>query len=598
MPGPANDDTMPASFPSYAELTQTQGWAKAPAQVARQADAELSGNSRYVEGAVLGIGGMGKVMLARDGRIGRDVAVKVLRSDRDLSHDDRERFLREAQVQGQLEHPSIVPVYDIDRAADGSAFFTMRRVLGRTLHVIIEELAAGSTRYTLRELLQAFATVCLTIDYAHSRGVVHRDLKPANLMLGDFGEVYVLDWGLARVLDGSTSVDLPVASRLSMAGSMMGTPLYMAPEQMADPDVGPRADVYALGAILFELLAYERLRDPRDVFSPVDARISVRVPSRHVAPELEEICVRATESEPADRFPTARALHDAVARFLEGDRELAQRRALSTTHGLRARQALERAASNPPTYDEERGTAMRELVRALALDPTNREHVVVLAEIIDSPPRAVPVEVQARLDAMGDELVRGGSGFVAMAMLSWLLFLPFILGAGILRPDYLAWIVVPAMLTAGLGWFASRRRVIGVRIQLVILGMMMLAMMAVSRLDPGSRGPRAAGDRAPGPSTSSHSSRWPVVRGDRDGAADGARARRRDRELLSIRGCGHHGRASADQPAGVVRARLPHRGERLDRRAADAVRRPATRRALEGAVARAGAKLAPRPARR
>src|SRR5690606_30134520 len=116
-----------------------------------------------------------KVLLARDVRIGRDVAVKVLHADRELEPEERARFLREAQVQGQLEHPSIVPVYDIDRRPDGSTFFTMRRVLGRTLAQILDDVRAGTSKYTQRELLQAFATVCLTVDYAHSRGVVHRD---------------------------------------------------------------------------------------------------------------------------------------------------------------------------------------------------------------------------------------------------------------------------------------------------------------------------------------------------------------------------------------------------------------------------------------
>jgi hypothetical protein len=251
-------DSTLQTFPSYADLLQTKAWARQAEPVrADPSDAvervELSQSSRYTEGAELGSGGMGKVVLARDGRIGRDVAVKVLPPERELEPHERARFLREAQVQGQLEHPSIVPVYDIDRRADGTTFFTMRRVLGRTLAAIIDDLRKGTpaakARYTQRELLTAFATVCLTIDYAHSRGVVHRDLKPANIMLGDFGEVYVLDWGLARLVDEKgESKDRP-QERLSMPGAFMGTPMYMAPEQMADPDVGPTADVYLLARL-------------------------------------------------------------------------------------------------------------------------------------------------------------------------------------------------------------------------------------------------------------------------------------------------------------------------------------------------------------
>lgn len=130
------DPTAP-SFPTYAELTQTQGWAATqPSQIV-DGSASISG-PRYTEGQVLGVGGMGKVVLARDARIGRDVAVKVLHGERELDPADRARSLREAQVQGQLEHPSIVPVYDIDERPDGSTFFAMRRVLGKTLHALVQ----------------------------------------------------------------------------------------------------------------------------------------------------------------------------------------------------------------------------------------------------------------------------------------------------------------------------------------------------------------------------------------------------------------------------------------------------------------------------
>ncbi|MDQ3296446.1 MAG: protein kinase, partial [Myxococcota bacterium] len=361
----AVDDTVP-SFPTYAELTQTLGWAGTARGVIAtttpaSANVELSQGSRYTEQSVLGVGGMGKVVLARDARIGREVALKVLHAERELAEEERERFLREAQVQGQLEHPSIVPVYDIDRRLDGTTFFTMRRVLGRTLGAILDDLRLGNpeavARYTQRELLQAFATVCLTIDYAHSRGVVHRDLKPANIMLGDFGEVYVLDWGLARIMEDPAET-IPPANRLSVPGTMMGTPLYMAPEQMADPDVGPLADVYSLGAILFEILTLERVRDPRALYAPVEARPSVRTPHRKIAPELETICVKATELDATERYRSARAIQEAIARYLDGDRETEQRRALAATHAERARAALRDAALDSMDYETERGTAI------------------------------------------------------------------------------------------------------------------------------------------------------------------------------------------------------------------------------------------------
>jgi eukaryotic-like serine/threonine-protein kinase len=341
MPAGPDDDTLPAIETSYASLTQAPGWASPPTAIVSSNTALASG-ARYEEGVTLGMGGMGHVVLARDARIGRNVAIKSLRTDRNLSPEDRQRFFREAQVQGQLEHPSIVPVYDIELRADGTTFFTMRRVVGRTLQDILDGMRVRSERRTQRELLQGFATVCLTLEYAHSRGVIHRDLKPANIMFGDFGEVYVLDWGLARVIGSADSVDLPAAPRISTPGAMMGTPLYMAPEQMRDPEVGAAADVFSLGAILFELLTLERLRDPKAMFAPVDARASTRAPERPVAPELESTCLRATADREAERFASARELHDAIARYLDGDREREQRLALAGVHSTRARQALER----------------------------------------------------------------------------------------------------------------------------------------------------------------------------------------------------------------------------------------------------------------
>jgi eukaryotic-like serine/threonine-protein kinase len=400
MPFDDPGETQP-SFPTYAALSQTQAW-NTPAphvQVDRSGiveTVEISHGSRYNEGPLLGKGGMGKVILARDQRIGRDVAVKVLHPERELEPEERARFLREAQVQGQLEHPAIVPVYDIERREDGTTFFTMRRVHGRTLAEILEDLRTGVPsavgRYTQHELLTAFATVCLAVDYAHTRGVVHRDLKPANVMLGDFGEVYVLDWGLARLLD-EVAVHATPAVRLSMPGTMLGTPLYMAPEQMDDPDVGTAADVYSLGLMLFEILTLERARDPSAIFMPVDARATVRAPQRNIAPELETICVKATMPEPAERFASARALQEALARYLDGDRELARRKELAAQHADAARTAIKQWRERGAGDDAERERAVTDLGRAVALDPTNTEHFTMLGELVSAIPSQVPPEV-------------------------------------------------------------------------------------------------------------------------------------------------------------------------------------------------------------
>jgi serine/threonine protein kinase len=157
---------------------------------------------RYQASGVIGKGGMGEVRLYKDLRISRYVAVKVLRDKLRSSPEYRSRFVLEARLQGQLEHPSIVPVHDLGVTPEGELFFSMARVRGVTLRAALETVRAGDhgARFVRRRLLTAFSSVCLAVDYAHCRGVVHRDLKPENVMLGDFGEVYVLDWGIAKVM--------------------------------------------------------------------------------------------------------------------------------------------------------------------------------------------------------------------------------------------------------------------------------------------------------------------------------------------------------------------------------------------------------------
>ncbi len=466
-----SDDTLP-TFPTYAELAHTSGWNKGATEPVVKDALEITGE-RYTETLLLGRGGMGKVMLARDARLGREVALKLMHPEVELDHQERARFLREAQVQGQLEHPAIVPVYDIDRRADGSTFFTMRRVVGRTLHEILEQQRTGDAGYTQRELLQAFATVCLAIDYAHSRRVIHRDLKPSNIMLGDFGEVYVLDWGIARILDERP--DQATTERLSMPGAMLGTPLYMAPEQMANPDVGPEADVYSLGLILFELLTLQRARDPKSVYAPPEMRMAIRAPGLGIAPELDAICIKATESDPRERYESARALQEAVARYLEGDRDRALRETTAKQHTDTARKLLARGE----TGERE---AVQHLLRASALDPHAVEPVGLLAEAISTPPREMPAEIRARIQTTEHALLRAGMRYAMIATLAWFLFLPFVLGMGIRRGDYLLAVAVPAVLTMVLAGMAAKRGLFGRGYQCATMIVLWLATIGVSRI--------------------------------------------------------------------------------------------------------------------
>jgi serine/threonine-protein kinase len=382
--------------------------------VVRPVDQDGPGASRYGKRDTLGQGGMGEVILCLDRRIGRDVAMKIVRSEQISSEVVHRRFLREARVQGQLEHPSIVPVYDLGRSPDGTAYFTMKRLKGLTLAQVLSRLVAGdaeiAARFSSQRLLQAFTQVCQAIDYAHQRGVVHRDLKPANIMLGDYGEVWVLDWGLARI--ASDAEELPAAERVmptldrtpaTIAGAVMGTPGYMAPEQVKgrQDQIGPWTDIYALGAVLFEMLSLQPLHEGSNVqavllstLSVDGARPSARSPQRPIAPELDAICARATALEPSDRYRGARELHRALVAYLDGDRDTELRQTLAKRHSDAAEVLAERVLAGE---DALRPQTMVEVGKALALDPKSAAAVEVLMKLLASPPRTIPPEVEANI---------------------------------------------------------------------------------------------------------------------------------------------------------------------------------------------------------
>jgi tRNA A-37 threonylcarbamoyl transferase component Bud32 len=207
---------------------------------------------RYTLSRLHATGGIGRVWLARDASLARDVALKELRPERADNPAVWARFLKEAQITGQLEHPGIVPIYEMGtRPDDRAPYYTMRFVRGRTLDEAARAYHQRRKRgeaapLELRELLGAFVGVCNAVAYAHSRGVLHRDLKPKNVVLGDFGEVIVLDWGLARLIDQpdgeeAAPLDVPADSDLAatMQGQVLGTPAYMAPEQPSSTRCSP-----------------------------------------------------------------------------------------------------------------------------------------------------------------------------------------------------------------------------------------------------------------------------------------------------------------------------------------------------------------------
>jgi eukaryotic-like serine/threonine-protein kinase len=362
-------------------------------------------------GGLIGRGGMGEVVRGRDMDIGREVAIKRLRNSQ-ASPDEIGRFLREARIQARLEHPAIIPVHTIGRDPDGLPYFTMKKITGVTL----AEILASPSPPTRQKILRAFVEASRAVEFAHTRRVVHRDLKPSNIMVGDFGEVYVLDWGLARVLDDTedkpTSVGDEVVSLdgATQAGAMLGTPGYMAPEQMEDAhSVGTAADVYALGAMLFEILAGEPLHRKGQVLTSTlqgtDVSPAERAPTRNIPPELDALCVAAVQLQ-ADKRPTARELSDRIEGFLDGDRDLEARKRIVTLELEEARDALASGEVG------RRVEALQSAGRALALDPKSRDAADIITSIILQPPSEHPPALREQL-ASTEVLVQRRQGRVA-----------------------------------------------------------------------------------------------------------------------------------------------------------------------------------------
>ncbi len=367
--------------------------------IARRSDVGI--DTRYQVGELLGRGGMGEVRLATDARIHREVAVKLMRTRAD--QDTIARFLREAQVQGALEHPAVPPVHDLGLDKDGQPYFVMKRLAGTTLADVLDARSSSDAllaKWPRRTLLSRLVDVCLAIEFAHTRGVIHRDLKPANIMLGDFGETYVLDWGLARIV-GDDSPLAPIRAisgeyeaGQTAVGALLGTPGYMAPEQARGAEIDARTDVFALGCILYEIVtgiaALPKGLPALDVtLVAIEHRPSKRV---DVPPELDELCARATAQD-RDKRPTARELADGIQAYLDGDRDLERRRVLALEHVARAKQSLARAG------DEARAETMREASRAFALDPTNTDAADIISRLVLEPPAEIPRAAIEEADA-------------------------------------------------------------------------------------------------------------------------------------------------------------------------------------------------------
>ena len=307
------------------------------------------GGSKYMLLHKLGSGGMGAVYLAQDADLGRKVAVKVMNVT-DSSGALAARMMREARIVALLEHPSIVPIHDVGTLEDGRVYYAMKLVLGARL----DEWAKG--KRTLQDLLRIFQKVCEAVAFAHSRGVIHRDLKPENIMVGPFGEVLVMDWGVAKVssdgsadsaasssslrddLRGSENPDvittLPLAGASAgdtRGGTVIGTPAYMAPEQARGETelLDQRSDIYALGAVLYFLLTgrppHENGNKAREGLSADSYDRALR---RSVRPRefdskiprsIEAVCMKAMSENRNDRYSDAEAIAGDIVSFLDGE---------------------------------------------------------------------------------------------------------------------------------------------------------------------------------------------------------------------------------------------------------------------------------------
>jgi len=296
--------------------------------------------SRYAEQETIGKGGMGEIVLCVEHNTRREVAMKRMLPAAAKHPRQRARFVEEAQVTAQLEHPNIVPVHELGRDEQGAIYFTMKLVKGRSLSEILTTARKGEETHSLGELLQIFLKVCDGVAFAHSRGVIHRDLKPANIMVGDFGEVLVMDWGIARILgreeiageDDETGVqssrqDTELPGLHTVDGSAMGSPSYMPPEQATGEidKIDHRSDIYSLGAILYNILTLKRPVEGGTVEAIMNKVVrggihppERRTPERNIPRELSGVAMKCLAKYRRDRYASIPDLQRDVSLYLEG----------------------------------------------------------------------------------------------------------------------------------------------------------------------------------------------------------------------------------------------------------------------------------------
>jgi serine/threonine-protein kinase len=297
-----------------------------------------SDRPRYERQGLLGQGGVGEVVRTKDNDIERLVAVKRLKADM-RSPGHLVRFVDEIRTIGSMEHPNIVPIHDVGVDEDGQYFFVMKYVDGETLEHVIDKLAAGDplyhARYGVERRVEIFLGILEAVAYAHARGVIHRDIKPANIMVGPYGEVTVMDWGLARKIrdpkpEVITADSAPATESLyrTGAGTLLGTPAYMSPEQARAEALDERSDIYSLTVLFHELLCLQHYLHDATTLEIMLAGVQtkkhttpsfVSAPGQGSAPmELSHYVAKGLQKDPAKRYQTVQEMIDRLRRRAEG----------------------------------------------------------------------------------------------------------------------------------------------------------------------------------------------------------------------------------------------------------------------------------------
>jgi tetratricopeptide (TPR) repeat protein/predicted Ser/Thr protein kinase len=380
--------------------------------------------SDYEVGREIARGGMGRIFVAWDRRHLRRVAIKVLLGQ---SAALATRFLREVRITAMLQHPAIIPLYEAGLWSSGEPFFAMKLVEGRPLGEVVAETRSLAERMNL---LPSIVAVTDALAYAHEQRVVHRDLKPSNVLLGAFGETVVIDWGLAKELDDSSpskgaSLAVEADAELTAAGQALGTPCYMAPEQARGEAVDARADVYALGALLYHLFA------GLPPFAGLSAKVVLekllagsppplaeKVPD--LAPDLLTIVTKAMAREPSNRYATARAMADDLRRFANGQLVSAHRysiAALARRWVARHRALVGMAVALLVAVGITAGVSVRRIVRErdradLARAEADRDRAAAVSQR-DAAEKLVGFiigELRRRLEALGKLDLLAGIG--------------------------------------------------------------------------------------------------------------------------------------------------------------------------------------------